>query len=284
MPFGKNAAGGNIRPIPVTTTNPNAASESLGWPPSTFTPEGAGGVPPDGRDMNGLDNQLSAWALWYSIGGPVVYDSVQQAAIGGYPQYAIVGSVLTPGTFWQSTTDNNVTDPDASGAGWVSWPSSAAVPWSAPPPIGNVTPNTGAFSSAEITGRMRSNDIYTFSDILCNGSVNTSGVVNAGSDLQINGVGFTHAFGTSGYQRLPTGLLIQWGRLNTPTGNGDVITFPIQFQTFCTLATDVGNDGSGAPFIVNGSLGSAPFSSFTCWTFKNGVVTPAGIGWIAIGI
>lgn len=120
--FASGAASGNIRAIPVTTTDPDAASETLGWPPSTLTPEGAGGVAPDGRDMNGLDNQLSAWALWFSIGGPVTYDATQQTAIGGYPKGAIVASATTFGAFWLCTADNNMTNPDAGGSGWAQFP------------------------------------------------------------------------------------------------------------------------------------------------------------------
>lgn len=122
LAFGTNAAGGNIRAVPVTTADPNAASESLGFPPPTLTPISGGGVAPDGRDFNGIINQMTAWCRWFSAGGPVVYDAAFQGIVGGYPKGAIVQSATTFGVMWLSTADNNVTNPDAGGAGWTLFP------------------------------------------------------------------------------------------------------------------------------------------------------------------
>lgn len=116
--FGQDATGSYIRSIPATTADPAAASMSLGFPPQTFVDEGAGGTPPDGRDFNGILNYLSAWAQWQGAGGTVPWNSTI-ASNGGYPNRAIVGSNNTPGLTWRSTADNNTTNPDAGGAGWV---------------------------------------------------------------------------------------------------------------------------------------------------------------------
>lgn len=117
--FGTSATGTYIRAVPQTTGDPAAASFDLGFPPQTFTDEGAGGTPPDGRDFNGILNHLSGWCRWLMAGGPVAYDSAFQTAIGGYPAGAIVASAVTAGVRFRSTTDNNVTNPDAGGAGWI---------------------------------------------------------------------------------------------------------------------------------------------------------------------
>ncbi|MFL9904287.1 hypothetical protein PQR71_40220 [Paraburkholderia fungorum] len=85
----------------------------------TFIPEGSGGVPPFGQDMNGILNQISAWIQWVNAGGPVSYDATFSAAIGGYPKGAWLTSEAG-GSWWVSTVDNNTTDPDAGGAGWSS--------------------------------------------------------------------------------------------------------------------------------------------------------------------
>lgn len=121
VPFAQDA-GGDSRPIPVTSSDPAAASQELGFPPETFVPVGAGGSPPDGRDMNGILNMSTAWDQWFSVGGPVTYDSAIQATVGGYPKGAIVQSATTFGLFWLCTADNNTTNPDASGAGWTLFP------------------------------------------------------------------------------------------------------------------------------------------------------------------
>lgn len=119
--FAESASGPYIRSVPQTTADPAAASFDLGFPPQTFTDEGAGGTPPDGRDFNGVFNFLSAWARWQSAGAPVTYDATFQTDIGGYPRGAVVASATTFGIFWISTTENNLTNPDGGGAGWRKW-------------------------------------------------------------------------------------------------------------------------------------------------------------------
>lgn len=111
------------RPIPITTTDVNAASLALGFPPNTFVQLGAGGEPPNGADENGILSQITLWLQWFNGGGPIFYDSVWAGANGGYPQWAALSNATTPGLFWISTVDNNVTDPDTGGAGWIAFPS-----------------------------------------------------------------------------------------------------------------------------------------------------------------
>jgi len=116
--FAQDATGSYVRAIPQTTSDPAAASFAQGFPPQTFTDEGAGGTPPDGRDFNGVFNFLSAWQRWAAAGGPIVYDAAFQEGIGGYPKGAVVGSTVSFDLFWLSTIENNTTNPDTGGAGW----------------------------------------------------------------------------------------------------------------------------------------------------------------------
>lgn len=116
--FAQDATSGFIRTVPTTSSDPAAASFTLGFPPQTFTNESAGGTPPDGRDFNGILNYLSAWAQWVGLGGPVPYNSAVSSS-GGYPKGARVQSATTAPRIWLSTTENNTTNPDAGGAGWV---------------------------------------------------------------------------------------------------------------------------------------------------------------------
>lgn len=118
--FAGAASGAYIRPIPQTTADPAAASYDIGFPPQTFTDEGAGGTPPDGRDVNGIFAALSAWTRWLSAGGPITYDGTFQTGIGGYPKGARIQSATNPPRIWLSTAENNLTNPDTGGAGWVS--------------------------------------------------------------------------------------------------------------------------------------------------------------------
>lgn len=126
IPFANNASAPYIRQVPQasqTGITPGAASLYDGFPPLNFQPIAAGGIPPFGQDMNGLLNQSTAWNQWHSAGGPILYDPAFQTAIGGYPNGAIVGSLIVQGNYWMSTVDNNLTNPDAGGAGWIVPPS-----------------------------------------------------------------------------------------------------------------------------------------------------------------
>lgn len=125
IPFANSAGPSFIRAIPTASQIGiigGAASLTDGFPPLNFTPIASGGIPPWGADMNGILNQTTAWNQWYSAGGPILYDATFQSQIGGYPNGAIVGSLITQGNYWMSTTDGNVTNPDAGGAGWVAAP------------------------------------------------------------------------------------------------------------------------------------------------------------------
>jgi hypothetical protein len=144
LTWGQNAGGGFITvPIPAPSqqgVTPGRASLNDGFPPLTFQPITAGGVPPFGQDMNGILNELSAWNQWYQMGGPIQWDSTFSGQIGGYPNGSLVASTVTVGHFWLSTADANASNPDAGGANWTAVQA-------------NVLPQTGAqlqFTSATV--------------------------------------------------------------------------------------------------------------------------------------
>lgn len=128
LPFGADAAAANIRVIPLTSADPDAASLTLGFPPNTFIPPGAGGEPPNGKDMNGILFESTSWNQWQQAGGPLKYDGTFSAAIGGYPAGAIVAGAAL-GLFWLNLVDDNTTDPDAGGANWRVFPQNTTSPF-----------------------------------------------------------------------------------------------------------------------------------------------------------
>jgi len=131
IPFGNSAGAGYIRTIPTASQigiQNGAASLTDGFPPLTFVAAGAGGVSPFGEDMNGILKQITQWNQWQSVGGPIIWDSAQSAAIGGYPLGAIVMSGVTLGLMFISLVDNNVSDPDTGGANWTGFQISQTVP------------------------------------------------------------------------------------------------------------------------------------------------------------
>lgn len=115
------AAGGSKNTIPVPSQIPitaGAASWTDGFPPLTMTPVSSGGVPPSGLDMNGILNQISGLSRWQSAGAAYTWDSAFATAVGGYPKGSRVLNTALTG-MWLCTVDNNTTNPDAGGAGWI---------------------------------------------------------------------------------------------------------------------------------------------------------------------
>lgn len=124
-PWASSAPPGNVTtPIPPTSqigiVN-GAASWPDGFPPLTFIPTTGGGIPPFGRDFNGILKTLSSWDQWESAGGTHQWDAAFSSTIGGYPQWAIVSSNVTLGLYYFCTIDNNASNPDAGGAGWIAF-------------------------------------------------------------------------------------------------------------------------------------------------------------------
>ena len=108
-------------PIPVPSQigiTPGAASWTDGYPPLCATPVSSGGLPPTKADFNGALFQMSGVDVWTCAGGGFPYSSAFSAAVGGYPKGARVLMASGAG-YWRSTVDNNTTDPDTGGAGWV---------------------------------------------------------------------------------------------------------------------------------------------------------------------
>ena len=89
---------------------------------------------------------------------------------------------------------------------------------------------------------------------------------------------------TNGYQKLPSGLIIQWGAaaFNGANGiNGEVITLPIAFPNAFLRIT--GTDGGYGANAIGITIISE--SQFRCWgrVVSSGAFSDTGFHWIAIG-
>jgi len=122
LPF---AASGNKNTIPIASQigiTGGAASYTDGFPPLTMTPVAAGGIPPSGKDMNGVIYELSNIIRWLNAGGGFEYDSIfaNDSNVDGYPLGAKVKR--TDGTgYWLNTIAGNKVDPETSGAAAAGW-------------------------------------------------------------------------------------------------------------------------------------------------------------------
>lgn len=120
IPFANSATSPFIRTIPTTPSGtPGQASLQTGFPSENFSPVAAGGVPPFGADFNGLLNQSTSWNWWQATGAFPPYDQSWQMTNGGYPNTAVVSSLVIANRLYMSIVDNNTTNPDTGGAGWI---------------------------------------------------------------------------------------------------------------------------------------------------------------------
>ena len=120
LPFASSGSRVTIPKLASSIVAPGHASYDVGFPPLTFTPVESGGIPPFGTDFNGLQYAITNAVRWSMAGGFYTYDSAfaNDANVNGYPRGALVLKAATNG-YWYNTAENNVTDPDAGGAGWV---------------------------------------------------------------------------------------------------------------------------------------------------------------------
>lgn len=115
------ASSGTKNTIPTASQigiTAGAASLTDGFPPLTFTPLSAGGVPPSGADFNGILNLITSIQRWQSAGGFFPYDSAFATSVSGYPKGAVLLKASGAG-YWICTSDNNTANPDTGGSGWM---------------------------------------------------------------------------------------------------------------------------------------------------------------------
>lgn len=229
IPWG-NSASGTYKLVPIPTASQigvtsGAASLTDGFPPLNFQSVASGGVPPRGKDMNGILFEVTGWQRWQQAGGPIQYDATFAAAIGGYPAGAVLMS-NPPGILWRSTADDNTANPDAAGANWVPlMPVKAPDPTDADDDDNFITPSQLA-------------------DILAD-EIPADAIIN-----------------TNGSYPFP-GLIIKWGRFTISSGINLTVGFVNPFPTNC-FSVVVGGGNSTANqdnqvTLVSGTISTAGF-------------------------
>ena len=112
--------------IPNSTASDGAASFTQGFPPETMNPINAGGVPPAGRDMNGILNQLSSHQVWLNAGMIYKFDATLATAIGGYKTGAIIQTDDGLSAYI-CVTNNNSNNPNSVLTGWMPYAGQALI-------------------------------------------------------------------------------------------------------------------------------------------------------------
>lgn len=123
--------------------------------------------------------------------------------------------------------------------------------------------------------------VSTISDGALSGSKVTDASITAAklaSGVAVSNIGYTplgssnftgsnQSLSTNGYQKLPGGLIIQWGRYNNTSAGQPVVSFPISFPTACfniQSTIEFGTAGSslnaGSIYVVSKSTSSVTFN------------------------
>lgn len=93
---------------------------------------------------------------------------------------------------------------------------------------------------------------------------------------------FAKGLGANGFQKLPSGLIIQWGSGFTASSGFATVTFPIAFPNACCSVTGSHNGGGGAMFIAN-TMTKATFQAQITTTLGGSSGGSHGFFWMAIG-
>lgn len=123
-PFGENADPGTIRAIPESKspTDPRQdASWETGFPIATMTAISAGGIPPEGKDLNGVLNAISEHTAFIGGGGQYRWSEEYVLAKGGYQKGSVIQSDNGDASYVSDIDGNTVnfnSDPSSIGGVW----------------------------------------------------------------------------------------------------------------------------------------------------------------------
>lgn len=105
----------------TSTDNSGTATFDKGFPDVTMQPLSAGGIPPSGKDMNGILYSVSLKQQWNDAGMSYPFSADFSTAINGYPKGAVVEASNYSGS-WLNTLEANTANPESTtgaSTGWV---------------------------------------------------------------------------------------------------------------------------------------------------------------------
>lgn len=164
LPF---ASSGVKNTIPTPSTGTGKASFTDGFPAVTMLPLTSGGIPPEGKDFNGILYDITTHTVWVNAGGQYQFDAALSTAIGGYPAGMVLQNNAGTASY-VSAVSNNTTDfnstPSSIGTLWLPYSGRAASNISIAT-TGGVTLLTAVQASSKfitVTGSLTSNATLTF--------------------------------------------------------------------------------------------------------------------------
>lgn len=263
VPFASSTVDKNAIPTKATqeTKEKGNASYDIGFPPLNMTAISAGGIPPHGKDFNGLLYDITNALRYSQAGGLYTFDSAFAQAIGGYAKGATVlsddGSKI-----WWSTVDANTTDPDgAKSAGWKNLLAD---------PDGLFLQQTQNLSDLQNKAEARKN--------LQLGIAATYNVGDGPNQVPDSSLFVTGQQGVY----LPKGVIIQGGVITTnrDLNNPIIYTLPQSYKSNFISITGCCADINGDVCV---SLSKLNLTQFKVSAVKDGIAYSVKINWMSLG-
>lgn len=93
---------------------------------------------------------------------------------------------------------------------------------------------------------------------------------------------FTALKAATGWQKLPSGVIVQWGSLSVTAAGDGIATFPVAFPTACmSVQLTVAVGSTSGPYF--GCIANINASAFAAGAFSSGTRIAAGMLWLAVG-
>lgn len=191
-------------------------------------------------------------------------------------------------TIYISSVNNNSANPNTGGAGWINYSKITSIA-SLSGGADKLPYFTGANTASQTAFTSVGRDIVgqaTVSALLTYLGLGTAAIKNVGTSTgQIPDMSsFTANRATTGWQKLPGGLIIQWGQASTNTSSLVAVAYPIPFpnNTFQVVGSCI--DVNNANIVAINSTDGVNFN-LVAWVATAGSVlrTTTPVKWIAIG-
>lgn len=247
------AQNGGKQDVPITgDTSGGRASYDVGFPPITRTNIVAGGIPPFGTDFNGVLYDVSHAIQYVQSGVSFPFNQDFATEIGGYEIGAIVSDESDKSLLWINGIALNTSFP----TGWMQF--------SLKPATETVLGISRVATQAETTLGVVDNAFVTPKKFIDSFKGSAVSLLSAG------------------YQKLPSGLIFQWGSgtsSGTLSGNG-AVTFPIAFPNAClrAFATQIGSESGWSP-TTSKATANATFTIYS----QAGIISGRQFEYFAIG-
>lgn len=245
------AATGDKEALATADQPDGKVSLQAGWTPDYELASDNPNYRPVGRaEMNGILSEITE-----SLGDLQLHGFPQWEAVdGGWPKGAILRNAAGTG-FWLNGVDNNTTNPDSGGTNWTAVISNAA------------STTTAGIIAIATTAQAQA----MTSDV----------VALTPKKLADAFAGSRQSLTANGFQVLPGGLIIQWGKSNFSAGvTSGTITLPIAFPNALLSVSGMDQATSTAVDPIGLDPGASNTTQIKFW----GTDTNFGdVRWIALG-